>query len=475
MGWPCRTVDPMGHAVRSRLDRLPHGLAPVLDQLARRRLRADRHRVVYAVAGGLGAGAEPGAGVRRSHGSLYKALARGEVDDEAMRELLVEHRPSGWPLVFAVDASTWPRCDAETSPERGYYYSASKHSAGQPIVAGWSYQWISQLDWAADSWTAPMDARRIPVGSDTTTVTVAQVSDLTRRLHHPRICPARQRPHRRSDPHFVFDAGYDPIALTHDSAISPRRSWSGSAMTGSSIPTPHRPSRHDRPSPPPRRPVQLRDPPTWPAPDTELHARTPATAPCTSKPGAACTQTRRTRTVDRPRRPADRDRNRHPRRRRTPTQTHLTHQKDAVAVGVRPGPDRPRTCWRAYLRRFDIEHTFRFCKNTLGWTTPDCAPPNKPTGGPGSSPPPTPNFGSPDPWSPTSDCPGKNPPNQANSPPLVSGAGFDDLPQPSAHPPTHQNPAKQAPDARKGPAEPPNPPPSDQENRQDGEPGLIAS
>ena len=71
---------------------------------------------------------------RRSHGSLYKALARSEVDDEAMRKLLVEHRPSGWPLVFAVDASTWPRCDAETSPQRGYYYSASKHSAGQPIV-----------------------------------------------------------------------------------------------------------------------------------------------------------------------------------------------------------------------------------------------------------------------------------------------------------------------------------------------------
>ena len=28
------------------------------------------------------------------------------------------------------------------------------------------------------------------------------------------------------------------------------------------------------------------------------------------------------------------------------------------------------TCWRAYLRRFDIEHTFRFVKSTLGWTTP---------------------------------------------------------------------------------------------------------
>ncbi|MDQ2846208.1 MAG: hypothetical protein M3Y77_07640 [Actinomycetota bacterium] len=42
---------------------------------------------------------------RRSHGSLYKALDRGKVDDEAMRDLIVENRPDAWPLVFAVDAS----------------------------------------------------------------------------------------------------------------------------------------------------------------------------------------------------------------------------------------------------------------------------------------------------------------------------------------------------------------------------------
>jgi len=98
---------------------------------------------------------------RRSHGSLYKALARGRLDLQRLRLLLVAHRPAGWPAVFAVDASTWDRCDAETSPERGFHYSASKHSAGQPIVAGWSYQWVTQLDWAPDSWTAPLDARRI--------------------------------------------------------------------------------------------------------------------------------------------------------------------------------------------------------------------------------------------------------------------------------------------------------------------------
>jgi hypothetical protein len=73
---------------------------------------------------------------RRSHGSLYKALAEGDVDDGRLRELLVDRRPKDWPLVFAVDASTWACCDAECSPERGFHYSASKHSAGQPIVAG---------------------------------------------------------------------------------------------------------------------------------------------------------------------------------------------------------------------------------------------------------------------------------------------------------------------------------------------------
>jgi hypothetical protein len=27
-------------------------------------------------------------------------------------------------------------------------------------------------------------------------------------------------------------------------------------------------------------------------------------------------------------------------------------------------------CWRAYLRCNDIEHSYRFAKGTLGWTTP---------------------------------------------------------------------------------------------------------
>ena len=73
---------------------------------------------------------------RRSPDSLYKVLALGEIDTGELRALLVAHRAKGWPVVLAVDASAWERCDAECSPERGFYRSASKHPAGQPIVAG---------------------------------------------------------------------------------------------------------------------------------------------------------------------------------------------------------------------------------------------------------------------------------------------------------------------------------------------------
>ena len=146
---------------------------------------------------------------RRGHGSLYKALDRGGIDTDQLRRLLVTHlpEPGVGPRVFAVDASTWDRCDAETSPERGFYYSASKHSTGQPIVAGWNYQWINQLCFTPDSWTAPADVTRIAPADTHTDATVAQIRQLFTFL-----------PDEQHAPMFMFDAGYDPITIGHDLA-----------------------------------------------------------------------------------------------------------------------------------------------------------------------------------------------------------------------------------------------------------------
>jgi DDE superfamily endonuclease len=105
---------------------------------------------------------------RRGWGSLYAALARGRIDDEALRDLLVRHPFAGSETpVYAVDVSVWPRSDAECSPERGYYYHPSRHSAGQPIVAGWAYQFIAQLNFVRESWTAPVDVERVPLRTPT--------------------------------------------------------------------------------------------------------------------------------------------------------------------------------------------------------------------------------------------------------------------------------------------------------------------
>ncbi len=59
----------------------------------------------------------------------------------------------------------------------------------------------------------------------------------------------------------------------------------------------------------------------------------------------------------------------------------MLSRRDREIASIRPmwwsGPGLPDldVCWRAYLRRFDLEHTFRFVKHTLGWTAPAlCTP-----------------------------------------------------------------------------------------------------
>jgi hypothetical protein len=197
---------------------------------------------------------------RRGWGSAYAALARGEVDAERLRDLLASHLPDSGPLVFAVDVTTWPRCDAECSPQRGYYYHPSRHSAGQPIVAGWAYQWIAQLSLERDSWTAPVDAARLHPLDDTDHTAAVQVRALLGRL-----------PAGEAMPWFVFDGGYDSAQLSLDLADAPAavlvRLRSDRCFYADPPPRPAgatgRPGRHGAK-------FNCADQATWPAPTATL-------------------------------------------------------------------------------------------------------------------------------------------------------------------------------------------------------------
>ncbi len=298
---------------------------------------------------------------RRSHGSLYKALAHGSVDADMVRRVLVAYRPVGWPQVFAVDASTWDRCDAETSPERGFYYSASKHSNGQPIVAGWSYQWITQLDWAPDSWTAPLDALRIPPTTDPVTATIGQLRRLVGLLRDHADVPM-----------FVFDAGYDPIAI--GAGLADVRAQTLVRISSKRVFHPDPPSRPDKTIGRPRRHgarFALSEPDTWPAPDNELVTSDPRYGNINVQAWSGLHPKLHGRG-----RWADTDIP--PIVKGTVIRVEVEHLPKPTARTVKTlwlwwsGPGLPDLdiCWRAYLRRFDIEHTYRFVKSTLGWTTP---------------------------------------------------------------------------------------------------------
>src|SRR5262249_46068868 len=56
---------------------------------------------------------------QRGWGSLYEALNAGTMDLSQLETLMGSAALASEPAWYAVDASVWPRCDAETSPERG--------------------------------------------------------------------------------------------------------------------------------------------------------------------------------------------------------------------------------------------------------------------------------------------------------------------------------------------------------------------
>jgi len=299
---------------------------------------------------------------RRSHGSLYKSLARGEVDGEGLRRLLVASRPAEGPLVFGVDASTWDRCDAETSPERGFYHSASRQSAGQPIVAGWSYQWVSELSFDPDSWTAPLDVARIPPGTDATQATIDQLTRLVGVL-----------PDVDAVPMFVFDAGYDPIGISHGLSrvraqvlvrIRSDRVFYADPRPGRGPRGSGRPPRHGRR-------FKLSGPEAAPRPNAELRTHDPRYGAVRVRAwhGLHPRLGGRGRWAEQEELPIVRG---------SIIRIDVEHlpKRDGRAVKTLwlwwSGPGTPdlELCLHAYLHRFDLEHTYRFVKNTLGWTAP---------------------------------------------------------------------------------------------------------
>ncbi len=298
---------------------------------------------------------------RRGWGRVYDALVEGRLDVEARRATLARYHTSDGHPVCAVDLSVRPRCDAGATPERGFYDHPSRHSAGQPIVAGWASQWLAQLSFARDSWTAPLDVRRVHPSGNAHTAAVEQIT-----------APIARQPPDAATPLFVFDAGDDAAQLTQALAEAPvallvrlraDRCFYADPLPANPSPKGGRPRIHGAK-------FACKDPATWPAPTAEhvVEDEQYGTARVRAWAGLP------------PKHQA------HPGR--GTRKPRPTVRGTAVLVGVSRLPARPYPpqtlwlwwagpgapdldlLWRADVRRFDLEHTLRFCKQSLGWTTP---------------------------------------------------------------------------------------------------------
>jgi len=317
---------------------------------------------------------------RRGHGALYDALNCGRVDADRLRAALTAlpvPRMFGGRIVLAVDVSPWLRPDAPTCPDRLFchVYGRGRGRDADQRIPGWPYQVVAALESGPTSWTTVLDAVRLGPADDATAVTAAQLRAVVGRLQsaghwHPGDPPIM----------VVLDSGYDVTRLAFVLADLPvhliGRIRADRVMLAATGPRPAdgpgpmgRPRRHGAA-------MALADPCSWPAPTTQTQTATAryGTAEATSWDRLHPRLAHRGAWAE------------HPGTLPIVAGTvirlaveHLPGQREAKPVWLwssHTGADTDdptaevTRCWQSYLRRFDLEHTFRLWKQTLGWTAP---------------------------------------------------------------------------------------------------------
>jgi hypothetical protein len=314
---------------------------------------------------------------RRGHGALYDALNQGRIDVARLREALAvlpQPKAADGRLVLAVDVSAWLRPDAPTSADRLFchVYGRSGRSSDQ-FIPGWPYSFVAALETGRTSWCQLLDAQRLGPDDDVAEVTAAQVRRVVTDL-----IGQGQWETGDADILVVFDAGYDAPRMAYLLDGLPvevlgrmradrvmRRPAPSLKEYALAYPQGGRRPKHGKE-------FRFAKPDTWGEPDAE-------TVQVTDRYGTA-----QAMAWDRI----------HPRL--TTRSAWIDHDSELpviegtlirLTVDHLPGGGDPLPVWlwssktgmtsedvdlrwQAFLRRFDLEHTFRFVKQTLGCTRP---------------------------------------------------------------------------------------------------------
>ncbi|GAB3449060.1 hypothetical protein GCM10027436_43230 [Actinophytocola sediminis] len=308
---------------------------------------------------------------RRGHGALYDGINHGRVDIARLRNLVTAQRlpkAADGRIVLAVDVSPWLRPDANTSPQRSFCHTYGRGKDQHLMIPGWPYSVVAALETGRTSWTALLDAVRLQPGADVAVVTTLQIREVVERL-----IAAGQWQTGDADILVVLDAGYDAPRIAYLLGDLPieilgrmrsdrvLRKAVGARASG----TNGRPPKHGDE-------FVFGDPTTWSAEQAMTHTATRLYGTATAQAWNRLHPrlTRRAAWTD------------HQGPLPIIEGTVIRLRVDRLPSGGNPKPvwlwwskvdataaDVDR-CWHMFLRRFDIEHTFRLFKQTLGWTAP---------------------------------------------------------------------------------------------------------
>jgi DDE superfamily endonuclease len=346
----------------------------------------------------------------RGHGALYDALAAGRIEEEKLAALLagtlpqlidgaegrewisehdvidhglLEQALAGVPAVqaaqvreacarwrrlrFAIDATPYPRPDAGCSPGREHvHHDACRCDGTRKTIPGWEYQFAAAVGHLRTAWTALIGVERTTKAARTDQ-TARQVRNLLRRLG------AAGR--GRGAPLVILDAGYSAAALTAALTGCPAhllvRLPSGSVLYGDPVTWPGRNGR------PPRHgiPVTCHNDPGAANPEPDQSLILPGTPHYGTVRADAWYPVHPVIHGDR----GWFNDNWHgqlPVLHGTLLRVIVEHLPDGRKPHktmwlwhAGPAPLSLDELWRAYLARFDEEHTYRFLKGALGLTT----------------------------------------------------------------------------------------------------------
>ena len=311
---------------------------------------------------------------RRGHGAVYDALNCGQVQIGRLRRALAGLPLPAWDdgrIRLAADVSNWLRPDAATSAERLFCHCYARGRGNAQMIPGWPYSLVAALEPGRTSWTLPLDAVRLGPADDATEVTAAQVREVVER-----IIEAGHWHAGNPDVLVVFDSGYDLTRLAWLLADLPveimGRLRSDRVMYFPAPPRPARPAGTGGRPPRHGAALKLSDPQTWAVPSVTTSTQTARYGTARAMAWGRLHQQLASRggweghdgplpviegtlirlAVDHL--PGD----------RSPEPLWLWSSRAQTSTA-----EVDRT-WQAFLRRFDLEHTFRFLKQVLGWTRP---------------------------------------------------------------------------------------------------------